>query len=88
MGKFSEAEEPETRNAYRQRGCGIARLLQSEGIDDDDRAAITARVRDNDSYTDKSVVSWFKALGVTSVTLNTVQRHRRGDCCDGTGKVR
>lgn len=88
MGKFSEAEDPDSRNDYRERGCGISQLLLSEDLDDDDRATVTRWATDVAHYTDKAVLHRLKNLGVSGVSLNTIQRHRRGECCNGIGKVR
>jgi hypothetical protein len=75
MGKFSTAHQLETTSVR----CAIGTLLESDGIDDDDREAI---VRNLHAASAPKFAAWLGELGVKT-TYTTAKRHRRGECCIG-----
>lgn len=94
MGRFAAAPlPPVTRTTNGKEGCAVTRLLNSDLIDDDDRAVILEHLAAHHRYSDNAIAQWLNDVGAEEITgwkitQPMVLRHRAGKCCQGAGRVR
>lgn len=67
---FAEAAAPDRTR------CGIGQIVH----DHEHGKVLEARVMDAVHYSAPTIVRVFKSLGLPPVSVDTVQRHRRGTC--------
>lgn len=81
MGRFADTPRGEVR-AWRP--CAVTRAIEDDDTDEDDREAILDMLASPRGH--REIAAWFDAAG-WPLSRQTVQGHRDGDCCGGTGKV-